>query len=324
MLEITTTRHNPLHRPAPARLGLGDPALPVRRRHGRRHDGPRRHGDAAHRAAATTPQRFFSVQTPLLGFVLLNLGMLRAVPRPRRTSCTSGASTLTFQPTSPMSWGVVDPARSSTRLLLSRRWSGCPTPGPGWPRACRCCERCPTRSPRSPARHARARAAPTSCSASRSASTPASCSARWWRGRCGTARSSAPLFLVSGLSAGGGLRAPRRARRRTSGSCWRSSTTCSWRSSSALIGAVPHRAADVGARRTSRRPRLLLGGPYTAVVLGARRRARHRAPARHPVAGRDAPDPAHADRAAAGDGRRARAALRHRLRRPVQPLDASP
>ncbi len=49
MLELTTTRHNPWHRPEPARLGLGDPALPVRRRHGRRHDDPRGHRDAAHR-----------------------------------------------------------------------------------------------------------------------------------------------------------------------------------------------------------------------------------------------------------------------------------
>ncbi len=50
MLEITTTRAEPAGRSEPARLGLGDSGVPLLRRHGRRDDDPRRHGDAAPRA----------------------------------------------------------------------------------------------------------------------------------------------------------------------------------------------------------------------------------------------------------------------------------
>jgi Polysulphide reductase, NrfD len=130
---------------------------------------------------------FFSMQTPLLGFMLLNVGML-ALLLDLAHPLYVWAIYITFKPLSPMAWGSWVLLIVYGILLVSALIrSGCPSPGRGWASACRCCKKPRTSS--SSIRDACAGSAwPTSPSALRSASTPASCSTRWWRGRSGTRR----------------------------------------------------------------------------------------------------------------------------------------
>ena len=83
MLEITTTRHNPLVDPAARRLELGDPGLPVPRRHRRRHDGAGRHRRCCASRAATTRSASSRCRRRCSRSCCMNARHVRAVPRPR-------------------------------------------------------------------------------------------------------------------------------------------------------------------------------------------------------------------------------------------------
>jgi formate-dependent nitrite reductase membrane component NrfD len=103
MLEITTTRHNPLVDP---QLHVWGWEIPVYLFFGGMIAGMMiLAGSAMLRIArGEDPDRFFSVQTPLLGFVLMNVGM-GALFLDLAHKLYVWAVYLTFEPLSPMSWG---------------------------------------------------------------------------------------------------------------------------------------------------------------------------------------------------------------------------
>ena len=150
------------------------------------------------------------------------------------------------------------------------------------------------------------------------ASTPASCSralgARplWSSGLLG------PLFLASGLSSSAAFAhwaSPEPEERRQM--AWLDNLFLAIELGLIglfLIGLVTSSEAHAEAAG------LLLGGPYTAVFWVGVVGLGIVVPARHPDARRHPPHHAHAGRPDPRPDRRTRPALRHRLRRPVQPL----
>ena len=103
MLELTSTRHNPLIDPAlhvwsweiPVYLFLGGVVAGMMILAGR----------AMLRVArGDDPRTFFSIQTPLLAFVLINAGML-ALFLDLAHKLYVWRVYVTFAPASPMSWG---------------------------------------------------------------------------------------------------------------------------------------------------------------------------------------------------------------------------
>ena len=125
------------------------------------------------------------------------------------------------------------------------------------------------------------------------------------RGRSGRARSSAPLFLVSGLSSGAAFAHWASPEPRGEASSWPGRQRCSCVVELGLIGTVPDR------------PRLLDRGPRPGRgaapgrtlhrrLLGGRGGAGYRPAAHDPVARRHPPHRPHADRADPGHARRAR------------------
>ena len=103
MLEITTTRHNPFVDPQLAVWGW---EIPVYLFFGGMIAGMMILAGAAmlRIARGEDPESFFSVQTPLLGFVLMNVGM-GALFLDLAHKLYVWAVYLTFEPLSPMSWG---------------------------------------------------------------------------------------------------------------------------------------------------------------------------------------------------------------------------
>jgi hypothetical protein len=129
------------------------------------------------------------MQTPLLGFVLMNIGMLALLLDLTHRLYVWRIYT-TFQ-SSPMAWGswvllvVYGVLMVSALIRLPDAW-------PWLGRTVPLLKTCPTSWWPRPS-VARVRwAGPTWCWASPWASTPASCSTPWWHGRCGTAPSWAP------------------------------------------------------------------------------------------------------------------------------------
>ena len=102
-LELTTTRHNPLVDPS---LHVWGWEIPVYLFLGGLVAGMMILGGLALRRVARgdDPKSFFSLQAPLLGFVLINLGM-GALFLDLAHKLYVWRVYLTFQPTSPMSWG---------------------------------------------------------------------------------------------------------------------------------------------------------------------------------------------------------------------------
>ena len=187
----------------------------------------------------------------------------------------------TFEPLSPMSWGawillLVYP-------VLRRRTSSCACPG-----------RCATGCRRWARSSDRLVATPgAACAGSASLNMVSAWLLGIYTGILLSALGArplwnsallGPLFLVSGLSAARGLRppvAPRRGRARAAGQGRQ-------RVPDRRAGAhraVPDRPRCRRPRRTSRPRGSSSAGRYTRGLLGRRRRPRHRAPARHPVAG---------------------------------------
>lgn len=103
MLEFTTTRHNPLVDPQLHAWGW---EIPVYLFFGGMIAGMMILAGAAmlRLARGEDPETFFSVQTPLLGFVLMNVGM-GALFLDLTHKLHVWAVYLTFEPLSPMSWG---------------------------------------------------------------------------------------------------------------------------------------------------------------------------------------------------------------------------
>ncbi len=103
MLEITSTRHNPLVDP---QLQVWGWEIPTYLFFGGLVAGMMVLAGYAmlRMARGEDTKTFFSVQTPLLGFVLLNLGML-ALLLDLAHPLYVWAVYITFQPASPMSWG---------------------------------------------------------------------------------------------------------------------------------------------------------------------------------------------------------------------------
>jgi protein NrfD len=103
MLEITTTRHNPMIDP---QLAIWSWEIPVYLFLGGLVAGMMvLAGLAMLRAArGDDPKSFFSLHTPLMGFVLINLGM-GALFLDLTHKLYVWRVYLTFQPGSPMSWG---------------------------------------------------------------------------------------------------------------------------------------------------------------------------------------------------------------------------
>lgn len=103
MLEITTTRHNPLVDP---HLSVWSWEIPTYLFVGGVVAGLMILAGIAmlRLARGDDPKRYFSIQAPLLGFMLLNVGML-ALFLDLAHKLHVWAVYLTFQPMSPMSWG---------------------------------------------------------------------------------------------------------------------------------------------------------------------------------------------------------------------------
>jgi formate-dependent nitrite reductase membrane component NrfD len=103
MLEITSTRHNPLVDP---QLHVWGWEIPVYLFFGGMIAGMMILAGVAmlRLARGEDPDRFFSVQTPLLGFVLMNVGMA-ALFLDLAHKLHVWAVYVTFEPLSPMSWG---------------------------------------------------------------------------------------------------------------------------------------------------------------------------------------------------------------------------
>ena len=218
MLEITTTRHNPGIDPA---LHVWGWEIPLYLFVGGMVAGMMVLAGVAmlRTAKGEDTKTFFSIQTPLLGFMLLNVGML-ALLLDLAHPLYVWAIYITFQPLSPMSWGswvllivygillVSALITAAGVLAVARRARAAAAEG--------------LRLLRRSVQHACAGWGwPTSPSASPSASTPASCSTRWSRGRCGTRRSCRCCSC--------------------SPDCRRRRPRCTWPRSSSRAG--PHRAA---------------------------------------------------------------------------------
>src|SRR5512134_3664317 len=152
MLETTTTRHNPLIDPS---LHVWGWEIPVYLFVGGIVAGMMiLAGTAMLRMAKGEDTRsFFSVQTPLLGFMLLNLGM-GALFLDLAHKLYVWAVYLSFEPTSPMSWGswvliIVYPLLLASALIrlpeawpwlartfpVVKRWADVLLARPGWIRA---------------------------------------------------------------------------------------------------------------------------------------------------------------------------------------------
>jgi formate-dependent nitrite reductase membrane component NrfD len=103
LVEITTTRHNPLVDP---QLHVWGWEIPVYLFFGGMIAGMMVLAGAAmlRLARGEDPKEFFSVQTPLLGFVLMNVGM-GALFLDLTHKLHVWAVYVTFEPLSPMSWG---------------------------------------------------------------------------------------------------------------------------------------------------------------------------------------------------------------------------
>src|SRR5512134_2030701 len=103
MLELSTTRHNPLVDP---QLSVWSWEIPVYLFLGGMVAGMMILAGAAmlRVARGEDPRGFFSVQAPLLAFVLINLGM-GALFLDLAHKLYVWRVYLTFQPASPMSWG---------------------------------------------------------------------------------------------------------------------------------------------------------------------------------------------------------------------------
>jgi formate-dependent nitrite reductase membrane component NrfD len=103
MFEVTTTRHNPGIDPA---LHVWGWEIPLYLFVGGMVAGMMILGGAAmlRTARGEDTRRFFSVQTPLLGFMLLNIGML-ALLLDLAHPLYVWAIYITFEPLSPMAWG---------------------------------------------------------------------------------------------------------------------------------------------------------------------------------------------------------------------------
>ena len=200
MLELTTTRHNPLIDPhlavwsweIPVYLFLGGIVAGMMVLAGI---------NLIRVARGDDPKSFFSVQTPIFAMALLSLGML-ALFLDLAHKLYVWRVYLAFEPTSPMSWGswvliLVYPVLAASALLrLPDSW-------PGLARAFPSSDGPPTGCSRVPASF-ECWDGRMSCWVSRSASTRAFCSTRWLRGRYGTARYSARCSCFRGC-----LRAPR-------------------------------------------------------------------------------------------------------------------
>ena len=103
MLELATTRHNPLIDP---NLAVWSWEIPVYLFLGGLVAGMMVLAGAAmlKLARGDDPRRYFSLQAPLLSFVLINLGM-GALFLDLTHKLYVWRVYLTFQPSSPMSWG---------------------------------------------------------------------------------------------------------------------------------------------------------------------------------------------------------------------------
>ncbi len=285
MIEFTTTRAQPADRPAPARLGLGDPGLPVP---GRLVAGMmvdlrlvpvRRTGTAGldSRRARCCRASVSSCLSLGMGALFLDLEHKLYVWRLYTT----------FQLASPMSWGawillarLPGAARHAARCARRRAASG------AVPALARPFGRLAARAPGG----ARDRRRPIGPRRSRSASTPASCCRALGARPLWNSALLGPLFLASGLSTAAALAHcwPRPRRRATAAGAGRQPVPhARARAASALflIGLAtvdpgPHRGRAAAARRALHRG-----------VLGGRRGARHRPAARHPVARRQPPHP---------------------------------
>ena len=220
MFELTTTRHNPGIDPA---LHVWGWEIPLYLFFGGMVAGMMVLAGVAmlRTAKGEDTKTFFSIQTPLLGFMLLNVGML-ALLLDLAHPLYVWAIYITFQALSPMSWGswvlliVYGILLVSALIRLPESW-----PWLG--------ERVPLLQKASDffVKHPHACAGwgwPTLPSASPSASIPASCSTRWSRGRCGTPRSCRCCS--------------------SSPDCRRRRRRCTWPRSSSRAG--PHRAGMIG------------------------------------------------------------------------------
>lgn len=148
-LELSTTRHNPLVDPS---LHVWGWEIPIYLFLGGLVAGMMILGGLAMRRAARgdDPKSFFSLQAPLLGFVLINLGM-GALFLDLAHKLYVWRVYLTFQPSSPMSWGSWVLILVYAALLLSalvrlpeawpwlgervpvlRRWSAALLARPAW------------------------------------------------------------------------------------------------------------------------------------------------------------------------------------------------
>ena len=190
MLEITSTRHNPLIDP---HLAVWSWEIPLYLFVGGIVAGMMVLGGLAmlRLARGDDTRSFFSMQTPLLGFVLMNIGML-ALLLDLTHRLYVWRIYLTFQVTCRRWPGVRGCCSSSTACCMVSALIRLPD---AWPWLGRTVPVLKTWSDahRRPAGVDRARwAGPTWCWASAWASTPASCSTPWSRGRCGTAPSSGP------------------------------------------------------------------------------------------------------------------------------------
>ena len=315
-----TTAPQPAGRPHAARLGLGDPRLPVPRRLRRRDHGALRLGPAGR---AAQPPGHSSVSLASSGrfgsgSCSICLGML-ALFLDLEHKLYVWRLYLTMEPLVADVLGRLDPAARLPRaraLAVLLRAAGAGSSAWLAPRSARCRGACAD-----DLRAARLGFVPHGRPASAlGIYTGILLSALGARPLWSSALLG-PLFLVSGLSTGAAFAHWARPTPDEQAPDGLARQPLPRRSSSAssrcfLIGLLRR------ARRTPQAARLLLGGPYTAVFWVGRRRARDRpaarrssrSPSRHRISTRRiAPVLVHA--------RRSRAALRHRLRRPVQPLD---
>jgi protein NrfD len=188
MLEITSTRHNALIDP---HLAVWSWEIPLYLFVGGIVAGMMVLGGLAllRTAKGDDTRSFFSMHTPLLGFILMNIGMLALLLDLTHRLYVWRIFT-TFQYLSPMAWGswvliiVYGVLLVSALIRLPDAW---PWLGRMVPQL-RTLSDTLVAKPQWLARWA----GPTWCWAWAWASTPASCSTPWWRGRCGTAPSSAP------------------------------------------------------------------------------------------------------------------------------------
>ena len=126
MFEITTTRHNPLIDPS---LAVWSWEIPVYLFAGGLVAGMMILGGLAMLGAARgdDPRTYFSLHTPLLAFVLINLGM-GALFLDLAHKLYVWRVFLTFQPGSPMSWGswvliaVYGALLASALIRLPQAW----------------------------------------------------------------------------------------------------------------------------------------------------------------------------------------------------------